>query len=824
MQRLSILLKIFLIILINTFFLSAQDLRNINVDNLTDDQVKKLIARAQSSGLTQQQLEAAALARGLSPTELEKLRKRIEKINSGVSTDKTQIQTGEDRLRQYNRADYLQQLEKRQKDSLFIEILADKLATADTMPKKNIFGSYLFSSTNLTFEPSLNIPTPQNYQIGPGDEIVIDIWGASQQNYKLVVNPEGYIFIDNVGPVYVNGLTIEKASKQIIGRLSSIYSGLLGSNPNTFAQVNLGQLRSIRVNMVGELTMPGTYTLPSLASVFNALYVAGGPSENGSYRNIVVIRENKEIAKIDLYDFLINGDQKSNIRLQDQDVILVKPYAKRVELKGEVKTPAFFELKENETMADLLKYTGGFTDKAYQHRIKIVRKTDKELSVAEVTNDKFSTFVLENGDEITVEPILNRFKNRVEILGAVYRPGIYELTNGLTLKQLIEKAEGLREDAFTERAIIYRLRPDMSIETLPVSISSIFTNSTNDLLLQREDVIKIFSIFDLEEKYDLQIQGEVQLPGKYPYLKNMTLSDLIATAGGFKESASLARIEVARRVKNSDYRSTSAQIAEIKLFNVSKNLTISDSASNFVLEPYDQVFVRRSPGYEVQTYATVAGEVLFPGTYTIESKSERISDLIKRAGGLTPEAYPRGAKFFRQSKENLEFRAKILKAVEEVAMEDSAKLATTLDREQSIGINLEEILSNPGSKNDLLLQDGDRLEIPKRLETVRLSGALLYPVTVRYEEGKSLKSYIKAAGGLSPNALPRKTFVIYANGSVKTATNVLGIKFYPRIEPGAEIIVPKKIEKQKMSTQELIAISTGITSLSLLIVTLISKF
>lgn len=823
MQRLTILLRIFSILLVNTFLISAQDLRNINVDNLTDEQIKKLITKAQTSGLTQHQLEATALARGLSPAELEKLRKRIEKINLGTNANINQSQTSEDRLRQYNKADYLIQLEKKQTDSLVFEMLNQKLSTIDTLPKKNIFGSYMFSSANLTFEPSLNIPTPQNYQIGPGDEIVIDIWGASQQNYKLTVNPEGYILIDNVGPIYVNGLTIEKASKQIIGRLSSIYSGLLGNNPNTFAQVNLGQLRSIKVNMVGELTMPGTYTLPSLASAFNALYVAGGPSENGSFRNIVIMRENKEVAKIDLYDFLVNGDQNSNIRLQDQDVILVKPYIKRVELKGEVKTPAFFELKENETMADLLKYSGGFTDKAYQHRIKIIRKTDKELSVAEVTKDKFSTFVLENGDEITVEPILNRYKNRVEIMGAIYRPGIYELTPGLTLRKLIEKADGLREDAFTERAIIYRIRPDMSIETTPVAISSIFNDSTNDVLLQREDVIKIFSIFDLEEKYDVQIEGEVQLPGKYPYFKNMTLSDLIATAGGFKESASLARIEVARRVKNSDYRSTSAKIAEIRLFNVSRNLTISDSASNFVLEAYDQIFVRRSPGYEVQTFATVTGEVIFPGTYTIESKSERISDLIKRAGGLTPEAYPRGARFFRQTKENLNFRAKILKAIEEVVLEDSVKLVTSFDKETSIGINLEEILSKPGSKNDLLLQDGDRLEIPKYLETVRLSGALLYPVTVRYEKGKSLKYYIKAAGGLSPNALRNKTFVIYANGSVKTATNILGIKFYPRIEPGAEIIVPKKAEKQKMTPQEILAISTGITSLALVIVTLITK-
>lgn len=799
--------------------LQAQDLKTIDVDKLTDEQIQKILTRARESGMSQQQLEEAALARGMSPVQIEKLRKRIALLNTASPQTGTVGKTSS-YLRTYTDTTYLQTLRT---DSLSLEqlLFGGKL---DTLPQKVIFGSYLFTSKKLTFEPSLNIATPQNYQLGPGDEIVIDIWGASQQNYRLTVNPEGYIFIDNVGPIFVNGLTIEKASKQIIGRLSSIYAGLMGPHPNTFAQVNLGNLRSIKVNIVGEVNFPGTYTLPSLATVFNALYVAGGPSEKGTFRDIKVIRENKVVATIDLYEFLTTGEQKSNIRLQDQDVILVKPYLKRIDLVGEVKTPALFEMKDNETMTDLLRYCGGFTDKAYQHRIKVLRKTDREFSVAEVTRDAFSTFQLQDGDEIKVEPVLNRFANRVQISGAVFRPGIYELTEGMTLRELIEKADGLREDAFTDRAIIYRLRSDLKTETYPVDLQRLMNDSTYNVVLQKEDQVQVFSIFELEEKYTVDVSGEVQIPGTFPYLKNMTLSDAIALAGGFKESASLARIEIARRVKNQDYTRLTSEIAIIKLFNVSKNLTLSDSASAFVLEPYDKIYIRRSPGYEVQTQAQVVGEVLFPGVYTIQSKNERISDLVKRSGGLTPEAYARGARLYRQVKEDVRMRTKLIKSIEQAAVEDSIKLIASFDKEQFIGIDLEQILSNPGSKYDLLLQDGDRLEIPKRLETVRLSGALLFPVTVRYEEGMGLRAYTRLAGGLSPNALPSKAFVIYPNGTVKTTASFLGIKFYPKIEPGSEIIIPKKAEKKdRLTPQETLAIATSLSSLTLMIVTLVDK-
>ncbi len=816
MKRITILLTYLLFCILQII---AQDLKNIDVDKLSNEQIKKIITRAQQSGMSIAQLEAAAVARGMSPVQLDKFRKRIAEVNSMSNQNIPSLQKGYGYQRSYYDSSFLQS----QKDTLLhLEQLLFFLKT-DTTAKKVIFGSYLFTTKNLTFEPSLNIATPQNYQIGPGDEIVIDIWGASQQNYRLTVNPEGYIFIDNVGPVFVNGLTIEKASRQIIGRLSTIYSGLLGPKPNTFAQINLGNLRSIRVNIVGEVNFPGSYTLPSLATLFNALYLAGGPSEKGSFRNIKVIRENKTIATVDLYEFLTTGEQKSNIRLQDQDVILVQPYLNRVELSGEVKIPAIFELKEKETLSDLLRYAGGFSDKAYQHRIKIIRKTDREYAVSEVSKDNFQTFELQNGDMVTVEPIINRFANRVEIKGAVFRPGIYELQPKMTIRDLILKADGLREDAFTERAIIYRLNENLKTEILSINISEAMKDSSSVMLLKKDDILQVFSIFDLEEFYTINVVGEVQIPGIFPFYKNMTLSDAIAIAGGFKESASQARVEVARRIKKTDVMSITDEVAIIRLFNVSKNLTLSDTASNFILEPFDIVYIRRSPGYEIQSQVQVTGEVYFPGIYTIQTKRERISDLIKRSGGLTQEAYIKGARLYRQIKDDIKLRTKLIKAVEQVAIDDSVKVIATLEKEQFVGIDLEKILKNPGSKYDLLLQEGDRLEIPKKLETVRLTGAVVFPATVRYEEGKKLKKYTKMAGGLSPNALPSKTFVIYANGTVATTSSFLFIRNYPKIEPGCEIVIPKKGEKKdKLTTQETLAIATSISSLSIMIITLIN--
>jgi protein involved in polysaccharide export with SLBB domain len=800
------------------------DLAKVRVDDLTDDQVKKFVDKAASSGLTQQDLETAAQAKGMKATEIQKLRDRITKLKLDQNLQKTQPEAAADRMREMNVQELTPKQEPVEKDKmseLFDIIKSEEQKKIETFEQK-IFGYSLFNTKNLTFEPSLNIPTPQNYQIGPGDEIVIDVWGASQQNYRLKVSPEGNIVIDNVGPVFINGLTIDKASSKIINRLSGIYAGLSGSNPNTYAQISIGNMRSIKITLVGDVRVPGSYTLPSLASVFNALYLSGGPSINGSFRNISVFRENKLVATLDIYDFLIKGDQKNNIRLQDQDMVMIKPYKTRVEIQGEIKRPALYEMGDNEHLSDLLEFAGGFSEKAYSYRLKVIRNSSKEYKIQVVEKKDFSSFTLGNGDLITVEPILNKFENKVDIEGAVYRPGQFELTANLTLKQLIDKAEGLKGDAFMTRAIVFRLRPDLTMESLPVDLNALITNNSADVPLMKDDSIKIYSIFELQEEFSLQAIGEVLNPGIYPYIKNMNLEDFIAITGGFKESASLARIEISRRIKSSDIKAKSAKVADIFQFTVSRDLNLSDSASKFILEPFDIVSVRRSPGYEFQAQAVVRGEVLYPGSYSISNKDERISDLVNRAGGLTPEGYIKGARLIRKLPINIRERAKIMQSIESQST-DSVKIAFSNEKEQAIGINLEQILKNPKSKFDIILQEGDILEIPKELQTVRLSGAFLYPITVRYDKNYGFKKYAALAGGFAENAKPNKSFVVYANGAVDRTSNFLFFNVYPKIEPGAEIIVPKKVEKKdKMTSAEFLAISTAISSLAAVMISAIS--
>ncbi len=506
---------------------------------------------------------------------------------------------------------------------------------------------------------------------------------------------------------------------------------------------------------------------------------------------------------------------------------MVKPYKVRVEIKGEVKNPAIYEIKDNEHISDVIDFAGGYTDKAYSYRLKVVRNTDKDYKIIDVENKQFASFSLENGDILTIDSILNVFENRVEIRGAVVRPGQYELTKGMTLKDLINiKAEGLKGDAFLSRAIIYRTNPDYSISSFPGDLAAIFKGQAEDILLQKEDILRVFSIYELQEGYNFTIDGEVNKPGTYPYIKEFSLGDLIASAGGFSESASLAKIEVARRIKNSDPLSKSAQIADVFQFNVSKDLNLSDSASKFILQPFDQVIIRRSPGYEIQKLAYVYGEVQYPGSYIIKTKEEYLSDLITRAGGLRAEAFPKGAYLTRLVISDPVLRAKALNALRKSNDKESAEVPGN-ETEQIIGINLDKILEDPHSKYDLILQEGDVLKIPKELQTVKISGDLLYPVTVRFDNSIGLKSYISMAGGYGQEAKPSKTFVIYANGMVKRTKRFMGIKFYPKVEPGAEIFVPTKIKQEAKSTwsiQETAILVSMFTSLGTMAATLAYLF
>jgi len=791
--------------------ISSYDLKNIKVDQLTDAQVSAFVKNAEEKGMTLEQLEALAITRGMPASEIQKLKNRIEKIQSRKTDTRREEESG----REYDFAP--------KEEDMFINLFGEDMArdTSKMRQLHKIYGYSLFNNKNLTFEPSLNIPTPKNYQIGPGDEILINVWGASQQDYILEVSPEGKIYINDLGPIYVNGLTIEKATNKIKYRLQAIYSGLAGEKPNTYAQVGLGKLRSIKVNVTGEAFMPGTYTLPSLATAFNALYYAGGPGINGSFRNIQIIRDNENVANIDLYEFLVYGTSEGNILLRDQDVVFIPPFITRVEVEGEVKRPGIYEMKEKETFSNLVDFTGNFNKNAYKKNIKLIRNTETEKEILDISQEKWNTTVLKNGDKIVVDQLIERFANRVEIRGAVYRPGPYELVNGMTVKGLIEKADGIKEDAFTERAMIYRLQPNNKTEVVSIDLNALLSGDVEDVPLQREDIVSIFSIFDLEEEFTVSIKGEVQYPGTYPFHNKLKLGEILATSGGLKESASLAKIDIARRIKEKNSLKPGNEIAKVFTFSISERLKVTDSAHQFQLKPYDVVFVRKSPGYEEQKFVNISGEVSFPGSYSLTSKDDRISDLIKKAGGFTDEAYLEGSKLRRRINVQDKERLRALQSIQSES-EDSVEFNITTETEQSIGIDLVKIINNPKSKFDLLLQEGDILIVPKQLQTVSMNGAFLYPIIARYDKTYRFKKYVNQAGGFAQDAKRNKTYVIYANGSVKRTHSLLGINFFPGIEPGAEIIVPRKEEKKKISVQEMVSLGSIVTSMSMVVVTTIN--
>lgn len=797
--------------------LLQRDLSNIKVSQISDEQLKQLIRRADEQGITDQQIETQAMVRGLPRSEAVQLRSRINRLRMEMrTTDRQQVQV--DTLQQTDQDSLLQAQRE----------ISEEL----TEEEKKVFGYKLFNSQNLTFEPSMNIPTPENYQVGPGDELVIEIWGASEASYRLPVNRDGNIQVPNLGPIYINGLTIEEAGSIIKSRLTSIYAGL-ESPTNTYASVSLGTVRSIKVNLVGEVRRPGTYTLSSLSTVFNALYLSGGPTLNGTFREVHVRRNNEVVATLDVYDFVLNGNHENNILLRDQDVIWVGTYDRRVETIGEVKRPGYYEVLEDEPLSKVIEYSGGFTDEAYTHRIKITRKTGREKQVKDVSNEEIEAFTLENGDVIAVDSILDRYENRVEIFGSVFRTGEYELTEGLTVGKLIAKAEGVKEDAFLDRAFIFRKQSDLSEEVLSINLRGILSGEVPDEPLQREDAVRVLSVFDLREEFTVEIRGEVQMNGEFPYRENMTLEDLISLAGGFKESASRSRIEVARRIKNVQSTEETFQTAEIFQFEVGDDLALRLSDAQFTLQPFDQVYVRKSPAYEKQDAAAVKGEVNFPGEYVIKNKDERISDLVARAGGLTQYAHLEGAKLIRlnpsfleeiEERELLGGDSLLPRPLRPLQTRGRSGYARNLEPEtETIGIDLAEILQNPRSKYDLILQAGDTLRIPKELQTVKLSGEVLYPVSARFDESKGFSSYISQAGGFTQDADKKRSYIVYANGAVDRTNKVLFFNDYPKVKPGAEIIVPTKPERQRLSPQAWIAIASGISALTLSIVTIVDR-
>ncbi len=799
----------------------GNDLSQVRVDDLSDEQILVYIRQAEAMGLSEMDVTQVARQRGMPSSEIEKLRTRISALQT-LSVSKEQ---GSRPLE--NRP------ERRLTDSVFIVPEPSDTAGNEGL---QVFGASLFQGASPLFEPNLRLATPKNYILGSGDQVLIDIYGQSEEKHSLDITPEGTINIPLVGIVPVAGMTFEQAETRIIAELANIYRAI--RTGNTKVTVTLGNIRSISVVITGEIVKPGTYTLPSLATVFNALYHSGGPSENGSFRNIKLIRSGKEIATMDIYDFLVLGSFDDNLRLEDQDVLMVPPYENRVTVTGEVKRPAIFELKQGETFDKLLAYAGGFTENAYRTRIKVTKRTATEQRIEDLLSSQYTHYEPQGGDSYVVDRVLSRFENRVSITGAVFRPGEYELSPGLTVSMLLKKAEGLKEDAFLNRGSILRVKDDLQREHVSFDVAGVLAGTAPDIELKREDVVNVSSIFDLKEAYTVDIDGEVRLPGQFAYAEGMTLKDLIIRAGGFRESASSSRIEISRRKTNADVMSQSAHIAEI--FQVDADKALSKEEVDFVLMPFDRVVVRTSTGYETQKTVRIVGEVLYPGLYTINRKDERISDLIKRAGGLTPLAYVHGASLKRgelpdtgavaaeagteaaerERKKQAEYsRLLALQQLQSDASFNQLNLDRNIDNDL-VGINLERIILKPGYRGDLILEDGDVIHVPKELQTVKISGEVLAPSTAVYSPSKGFNQYISQAGGFSSRALRKSVYVLYANGSVKSTNRFLFFNNYPPIKPGAEIFVPQKEAKLPIGAQQWLGFGTGIASLAAIIVTI----
>ncbi|MFZ9235075.1 MAG: SLBB domain-containing protein [Algoriphagus sp.] len=852
-HKITYFLVLFCLLIVAPIALYAQsntDITAIRVDQLSDDQIEELVKRAQDAGLSSTDFLMMAQMRGMPSGEVEKLRNRIEGLSVGSSKSRSTNASKRSAREQIDLNDITQGLLETQ------ELMETE--EADTL----LFGSKLFFQKNrkLSFEPSLNQATPKNYILGPGDLLYVDIYGQSEKYYEATVNPEGSILLDNIGLISVSGKTIEAAEGIIKNRVAAFYTGLSGANPKTFLQVTLGNIKTIKVHILNEVRLPGTFTLSAFSTVFNALYAAGGPSDNGTLRAIQLIRNNKKIAEIDVYDLLINGTANLDVQLQDQDVILVNPYLARVKVMGEVKRPLVFEVTPEDNLEDLIRYAGGYTDLAFKDRISISRITGNQRSISDVYQNQLGLFNLKGGDEVTVGRIIDRYSNRIQIKGAVFRPGTFALTEGLTLTQLIKNADGLKGDAYTQRASILRTKGDLSSEVLEVNLQAIITGNQADVLLQREDVVRISSIYDVQNERYIQILGEVKRPGTYPYATGMTPEELILTAGGLQESANLSDVEIARRLEDSD----SGTLSDIITTSINADLSFNPNAIS--LEPFDQVIVRKRANFTMQRLVSVEGQVNSPGIFAIQTSVDRISDLIKRAGGVNQFAYTKGATLIRKTEffnteseqvrrqKNLEALRVLLKdnptkpeaqeellirlfrdlPTEKVEKKDSTAnnakresldqiaaetpgVAVKIKETEAVAINLEKILANPGSEEDLVLEEGDILNVPKLLQTVRMRGDVVYPTTLRHEQGRSLRYYINGAGGFDRRANRKQTYVVYANGAVKRTKGVLGIRSYPLVEPGAEVIIPSKGPKTPLRLGELVGVTTGLATLALVL-------
>lgn len=803
---------------------------------MSDDQVIQYVKDAQKAGKTQKEITVELMRRGVTKEQVERIKEKYEQ--SQADGQQAGTQSDMNRTRQRSRQSLAQQgginnVQQRQgvrvantrlqqtEDSLMLrESDGYFVSEKQEDPTQQIFGHNIFTNPNLTFEPNVNVATPADYRLGPGDEVIIDVWGASETTIRQTISPEGSIQVNTLGPVHLSGKTVEEANLYLKQEFSRIYSGVSGSAPSTDVKLTLGDIRSIQVNVMGEVMVPGTYTLSSFSSVFHALYRAGGVNRIGSLRNIKVVRNGSVVAELDVYDFIMKGKMKDDVRLQDGDVVLVDPYISLVQILGKVKRPMFYEMKKDENVKTLLEYAGNFTGDAYKKAVRVIRKTGREHQIYNVDETDYAAFRVDDGDVVSVDSVLNRFENRVEVRGAVYRPGLYQLDGTVnTVKALLEKAEGIRGDAFLNRAIIDREREDLTHEMLQVDIRGILNGEVADIPLVKNDVLYIPSIHDLREEQTVTIHGEVANPGTFLYSESMTIEDLVLQAGGLKEAASIVKVEVARRVKSPKSEDFTLTVGENFSFNLKEGLLIGEGSDSFVLMPFDEVYIRRSPAYYEQRNVVVAGEVLFSGSYALSKKNERLSDLVTKAGGVTPAAYVRGARLIRTMTED-ELRRKE-DALRMVNMGDSISMKKLdLSNKYSVGINLELALSKPGSEYDMVLREGDILYVPEYVSTVKINGAVMYPNTVLYKKGENLRYYINQAGGFGNGAKKRKAYVVYMNGTVSR----LKARSSKAIEPGCEIIVPAKDPKKKMSAAEIIGMGTSAASLATMVATLVNLF
>ena len=776
-----------------------------NAQSMSDEAVMEYVKSGVKQGKTQKQLYQELLIKGVTKEQLLRIKEKYEQQQSEAKTinGKDNVDT--------------QRVNPEQRDDT-ANAQDDNKAEAAPEGGIKVFGRDIFRNSNLTFEPSMNIATPVNYRLGPGDQIVIEVWGASEANITQKVSPDGYISIPDIGPVSVNGLTVQAASERIRGKLSKIYSGMASSNVDlsTNVKVSLGQIRTIQVNIMGEVARPGTYALSSFSTVFHALYKAGGISQLGSLRNIKVVRGGRTVATVDVYDYIINGRSHSDIRLQEGDVILASPYDALVLIQGKIKRPMYYEMKRTESIRTLINYAGGFTNDAYSSAVTVERNNAKEKTICTVDDMNYGVFKVRDGDVISVGAILDRYDNRVEIKGAVYRPGFYAMGKEIsTVRDLIQKADGLLDDAFTNRGVLHRENPDKTLEVLSVNIKGILNGTEADITLQKNDVLFIPSIYDLESKGTLEIIGEVYSPGIFPYASNTKLEDLIIMAGGLTEAASTVRVDVTRRFTDPKSTKKTKDISKTYTFSVKDGFVV-EGEPGFVLEPYDQVFVRRSPGYAQKINVTINGEVEFEGNYALNVRNERLSDIIKQAGGLTEFAYLEGARLERQLTYEEYLQAKELMAMvtsnNKVEGNDSI-VVPEVTRTYPVGIDLVEIMKNPHTDIDPVLHDGDVIIIPQLMTTVSISGSVRKPNSVVYNPKMKLKDYISEAGGYAERARKSGTFILYPNGHIKELGRSASAK---DIIGGSKIIVPQKAKSQWNIGTTLSTVTTSVSMLAVI--------